>query len=269
MVSLFGILNLTPDSFSDGGAYADPVQAIARGLELVDAGAAVVDVGAESTNPDAEPVPAAEELRRLQAVVPGLLARGVQVSVDTHKPSVMTAMAGLGVQWLNDVRGFRSDESVAAAAASGCGLVVMFARSAQARAQRQDAPAATALAEMERFFGERVAALTAAGVARERLVLDPGMGFFLGSSPTPSLWVLKHLPALRRFGLPLLVSMSRKSFLGAVTGRPVAERGAATLAAELWAAMTGVDWIRTHDVRAARDALRVWTAIEAVGDAQG
>jgi dihydropteroate synthase type 2 len=173
----------------------------------------------------------------------------------------MRVMAAAGVDWLNDVGGMRDAAAVEAAAASHCGVVVMFARSSRARAERLAATADGLLSEQLEFFEDRLAALERAGVGRDRIVLDPGMGFFLGSAPAPSLMALRHLRELRTLGQPLLVSVSRKSFLGAITGRPVAERGPATLAAELWAAAQGVDWIRTHDVRALRDALAVTAAI--------
>jgi dihydropteroate synthase type 2 len=258
MVGLFGILNVTADSFSDGGRWLEPAAAIAHGRELHAGGADVVDVGAESTHPDAGPVPAEVEIERLLPVVQGLRAAGVPVSVDTRKPEVMRELGRRDVQFLNDVAGFRSAAAVAAAAAGRARLVVMFARD-----HTRDGAIGEAelLAAIEAFFADRVAALTAAGVDRSRIVLDPGMGLFLGPLPGPSLVVLQALPRLRAFGLPLLVSVSRKSFLGALTGRGVRERGAATLAAELFAAEQGVDWIRTHEPRALRDALAVWGAL--------
>jgi dihydropteroate synthase type 2 len=270
MVALFGILNVTADSFSDGGRWLEPAAAIAHGRELHAGGADVVDVGAESTHPDAAPVPAAVEIDRLLPVVQGLRAASVAVSVDTQKPEVMRELGRLDVQFLNDVAGFRSAAAVAAAAASKARLVVMFARDpvrdgARDRAREGALGGAELLAAIEAFFADRIGALTAAGVDRSRIVLDPGMGLFLGPGAEPSLAVLAALPRLRAFGLPLLVSVSRKSFLGALTGRGVRERGAATLAAELFAAEQGVDWIRTHEPRALRDALVVWGALRRAG----
>ncbi len=263
MVFVFGIVNVTRDSFSDGGRFLSVDAAVRQAERLVADGADVIDLGAESTHPDAEDVSADQELARLHPVVTALLDRGVQLSIDTNKPAVMAAMAAHGVAWLNDVAGFRSEAAVAVAAQCRARLVVMFARNEQARASRATGPAADLLAEALAFFADRIAALTAAGVDRERIVLDPGMGFFLGPGSAPSVAMLRQLPALRQFDLPVLVSVSRKSFLGELTGRAGAvaaplERGAATLAAELFAAQQGVDWIRTHDVRALRDALAVW-----------
>ncbi|HLQ36969.1 MAG TPA: dihydropteroate synthase [Planctomycetota bacterium] len=262
MVRLFGIVNLTRDSFSDGGRFLAADAAIAHARKLRSAGADVLDLGAESTHPDAEDVPAGVEIERLRPVVQALIADGAEVSIDTVKPPVMRAMVELGAQWLNDVSGFRDPEAVAVAAASRANLVVMFSRSKTTKATRENAPVDGLLAEQRAFFADRMAALQRAGVGRERIVLDPGMGFFLGSTPAPSLHVLEHLAELRDLGQPLLVSVSRKSFLGAVTGRDVGARGAASLAAELWAVQQGADYVRTHDVEALRDALLVWRAVQ-------
>lgn len=262
---IFGIVNVTRDSFSDGGRHFDPAAAVAHAEALAAAGADVLDVGAESTHPDAEDVDAATEIARLLPVVDALHGRGRSVSVDTCKPEVMSAMAARGVAWLNDVAGFRSPAAMAAVAAAPASVrfVAMFSRSEAARADRGERDPATVVAEIRAFCAERVTAFAAAGVARDRLVLDPGMGFFLGRDPANSLRVLRHLGALEREFGPLLVSVSRKSFLGAVTGAAVDARGPATLAAELSAARAGVSWIRTHDVRALRDAVAVERAIEA------
>ena len=268
MVRCFGIVNITRDSFSDGGCWLAPAAALAHAENLLAAGADVLDLGAESTHPDAEDVPAAEEIRRLEPVVGPLVARGATISIDTCKPEVMRAMSGLGVHWLNDVHGFRSEASLAAAAQAPAAVrfVVMYARNAGPRAQRQERECDGLLAELQAFAAERKAAFAAVGIGADRLVLDPGMGFFLGAQPGPSLHVLRHLPALVGGDLPVLVSVSRKSFLGALTGQPVGGRGAATLAAELWAARAGAAWIRTHDVRALRDG---WAVERAIASAPG
>ncbi|HEU4418958.1 MAG TPA: dihydropteroate synthase [Planctomycetota bacterium] len=259
----FGIVNVTRDSFSDGGRFLRPEAALEHANRLLADGADVLDVGAESTHPDAEDVSADEELRRLQPVVEQLLERGATVSIDTCKPVVMRAMTALGVHWLNDVGGFRHPAAMEAAAAAPAKVrfVVMFSRSQGPRAGRPDADAAPVLRELHAFFAERLQSFAAAGIARERLVFDPGMGFFVGRTAAPSLEILKRLSELRAFGVPLLVSVSRKSFLGEVTGRPVAERGPATLAAELWALRNGASFVRTHDVAALRAAWAVEQAI--------
>ncbi len=296
MVGIFGIVNVTRDSFSDGGRWLAAPDAIGRAERLLADGAEVIDVGAESTHPDAEDVPAAVEIERLAPVVDALCARGVAVSVDTRKPPVMQAMVARGVRWLNDVNGFRSAAAMAvvAAAPAAVRFVAMFARTASGRADRAGAPPGDVIAEITAFFRERVAAFGALGIARERLVLDPGMGFFVGPDAAASLRVLAHverwhaefaplldpgigfgkapkhnlellarMATFTQLGRPLLLGVSRKSFLGAVTGAAVGERSAATLAAELHLADAGVAWVRTHDVKALRDALAVRDAIRA------
>lgn len=265
MVRTFGIVNLTRDSFSDGGRFFTPDAALAQARRLRLDGADVLDLGAESTHPDAEDVPADEEIRRLEPVVTQLLADGAELSVDTCKADVMRRMLGLGVAWLNDVNGFRDPGALAAAAAapSHVRFVVMFSRSRTGRADRPRDDVGTLLDELRAFFAERVAAFARVGIGAGRLVFDPGMGFFLGRTAGPSLHVLHHLEELRSLGAPVLVSVSRKSLVGEVTGRAVDGRGPGTLAAELWAARHGAAWIRTHDVAAFRDAWAVESAIGA------
>ena len=264
-MEIFGILNVTRDSFSDGGRLLDPEAALARGLQLVEDGAHVVDVGAASTHPEAEDVSAAEELRRLGPVVEGLLERGARVSIDTFQPEVIARAAALGVDFVNDVTALADPRSVEAARPAACRVVLMHSTSARARAERESGLNRTGdpVAEILAFFERRLDDLAHAGIARERLVVDPGMGFFLSSEPGPSLSVLRGLDRLRALGLPVLVSTSRKSFLGEVTGAVVGERGAATLASELWAWRAGADYIRTHDPQSLREAIAVWEGIEA------
>jgi dihydropteroate synthase type 2 len=263
-VRIFGIVNVTRDSFSDGGRYLAADAAIAHAERLLRDGADVVDVGAESTHPDGENVPARDELARLEPVVRALVARGAAVSVDTRKPEVMRGAIALGAQWLNDVDGFRSAAAAAvvAAAPAHVRFVAMFSRTADGRADRAERDDTTLLAELRAFFAERVRTFANLGVDRSRLVLDPGMGLFLSRRNSGSLSVLKHLDVLQREYAPLLVSVSRKSFTALGSGVPPAERGPGTLAAELWAARAGVAWIRTHDVKALRAAFAVERAIE-------
>lgn len=257
-----GILNVTEDSFSDGGLHLEPGRAVERALELVAGGADLVDVGAASSRPGAIPVPVEEEIRRLDAVVGPLVARGIEVSVDTFAPATQLWAIERGVAWVNDVRGFPDPSVHAALAAADCGLVVMHSVQQTGPATRVDTRLGEVLDGIDGFFAGRIAELVDAGVSRDRIVLDPGMGFFLGRDPEISLEVLRHLAGLRaRFGLRTLVSVSRKSFLGQLTGRAVPDRGAATLATEIWVAAQGVDFIRTHDVRALRDALAMWAAL--------
>ena len=254
---VIGVVNLTEDSFSDGGRYLDPGKASEHALRLLADGADVIELGPASSHPDARSVASAEEIRRLQPVLERLQHGGCALSVDSYQPETQRFALTAGVDYLNDIRGFPDVGMYAALAASSARLIAMHSIQ-RGPATRQVTGAGPVLASIDAFFAARIEALTAAGVARERLILDPGMGFFLSGEPGPSLGVLRELPALReRFGCPLLVSVSRKSFLGALTGRAVRERGAATLAAEIFAAQQGVDYLRTHDVRALRDALAV------------
>jgi dihydropteroate synthase type 2 len=259
-------VNVSEDSFSDGGRFLAPAAAIAHAERLLADGADVIDVGAAASHPDAKRVPPDVEIRRLEPVVDALRARGAQVSIDTFAPEVQDWAVERGVAWLNDIDGFPDPERYPRLARARAKLVVVHSVQGRGRATRVATDVATLVPRIEAFLAERVAALEAAGVARERIVVDPGMGFFLGSNPEASLAVLRALPRLRaRIGLPLLVSVSRKSFLGALTGREIPERGAATLAAELFAASNGADYLRTHDVRALRDALAVARALAKEG----
>lgn len=265
MAAFWGILNLTADSFSDGGRYLGVEAALAHARQLVASGADAIDVGAESSNPAGQQVSAREEVERLAPIVTALVREGVTVSVDTVKPEVMGEALRLGASVINDVTGFRDPRSVEVLGAfPDARAVVMFASQSGPRAERRPRASEGLIDEIAQFWEDRVKAFTAAGVVRERLLLDPGMGFFLASNPEPSLTVLKHLPELRALGTPVLVSTSRKSFIGSTLGgRDVENRGAGTLATELWALAHGADVIRTHDVAALVDAWRLWRAIDA------
>jgi len=260
---LFGIVNITEDSFSDGGRYLDPSDAIAHAHALVAAGAQVIDLGAAASNIRAQPVSAAEEIRRLDPVIAALAAGGTQISVDSFLPEVQRFAVARGVAFLNDIQGFPDPSFYRELAAASCRLVVMHAVQGQGRAQQVELAADKVLDRIHDFFVGRLAALERGGIARERLILDPGMGFFLSNRPEASFRVLTRLGRLKRdFGLPVLVSVSRKSFLRAITGRASAlETGAATLAAEIYAAEIGADYIRTHDPGALGDALKIMAAL--------
>jgi dihydropteroate synthase len=267
MVRIIGIVNVTRDSFSDGGRFLSPRAAIDHALELAADGADLIDLGAESSHPDAEDVPADVQIERLTPVIERLKCAGLCVSVDTHRPAVMRRVLGLGADVINDITGFGDPEAVATVRDSDARLIVMHSRASRARAERRAADPETIVDEICVFFRERVAFLQQGGVARERLILDPGMGFFLSSNSDASLAVLRGLDRIAALGLPLCVSTSRKSFVGALLAdadgrpRPVAERGVGTLASEIWAVRQGARYIRTHDVRALRDALRVLESI--------
>jgi dihydropteroate synthase type 2 len=266
---LFGIVNVTEDSFSDGGRFLDFAVAIAHARTLAAAGAHVIDLGAAASNVDAKPVSAAEEIRRLDPLIAALQADGIAVSVDSFLPEVQRFAIARGVGFVNDIQGFPEPALYPELAAADCRLVMMHAVQGRGRAQRLELSPSEVWQRIVAFFRERLAVLERAGIARERIVIDPGMGFFLSSQPEASLEVLARLGELKReFGLPVLISVSRKSFLRALTGRSsAAELGPATLAAELFAAERGIDYIRTHDPGTLADALRVIAALRAAARA--
>lgn len=263
--AIFAIVNITSDSFSDGGKYLALEAALAHARELIAGSADVLDLGAAASNPDAEIVPPDVEIARLSPVVAALKAENISLSIDTFSPVVQRWALAEGVDYLNDIRGFPDASLYPELAASGAKLVVMHSVQG-GRATRAEMPQEEIFARVCRFFEARIAALTAAGIARERLILDPGMGFFLGTNPETSFEMLRRTADLKRaFDLPVLISVSRKSFLRKVTGRPPAESGPATLAAELFAILEGADFIRTHDPAAVNDAVIVWQALAEKG----
>lgn len=268
--AIFGIVNITEDSFSDGGRFLDAGAALAHARGLVAAGAQVIDLGAAASNVDAKPVSAEQEIRRLEPLITALNADGTAVSVDSFLPAVQRFAIAHGVEFINDIQGFPDASLYPELASANCRLVVMHAVQGRGRAQRLELGAREVWDRIGVFFRERVAALEQAKISRERIVLDPGMGFFLSSRPEASFYVLARLDKLKRaFGLPVLVSVSRKSFLRALTGRgAAAELGAATLASELEAASRGADFIRTHDPAALVDGLRVRAALRAAAAAE-
>jgi dihydropteroate synthase type 2 len=259
---MFGILNITEDSFSDGATYLAPDAALAHGRALMADGGDVLDVGAASSNPDAKPVAPEVEIARLAAVVPTLKAEGASISVDTFAPEVQRWALRQNFDYLNDIQGFPDAELYPALAASAAKLIVMHSVQGRGPATRVRVPAETLMDRILAFFEARVAALEAAGVARARLILDPGMGLFLGTDKDASFTVLRGIGRLKtEFGLPVLISVSRKSFLRRLTGRGPREALAATLAAEIFAVCQGADYIRTHEPRPLRDALITWAAL--------
>jgi dihydropteroate synthase len=260
---VLGVVNVTPDSFSDGGRFAAAESAVAHALALAAEGADLLDIGGESTRPGAEPVPAEEELARVLPVVEALAGRaGVPLSVDTSKAAVARECLRRGAHVINDVTSLAGDPEMAEVVrSSGAGAVLMHMQGTPATMQR--APHYDDVAEdVARFFESRLRDLAAAGLERERLVLDPGIGF--GKTLEHNLELLARLGELRRFGLPVCLGVSRKGFLGKVLGgRPVGERLAGSLAVACYAAVRGtVQIIRAHDVRATRDALEVIAAVE-------
>jgi dihydropteroate synthase len=262
---LVGIVNITEDSFSDGGRYLDPAAAIAQARRLVADGADIIELGAAASNIAAQPVSPEEEIRRLDPVIGALEAEGVPVSIDTFQIGTQRFALRRGVAYLNDIQGFPDPAIYPELAAASCRLIVMHAVQGRGRAQSVDIGPDEVWRRIHDFFAERIPRLAQAGIARERLILDPGMGLFLSNRAEASLRVLCGLSELKQaFGLPVLVSVSRKSFLSRLTGQEdPAQLGAATLAAELYAARRGADFIRTHDPAALRDALTVSGALEA------
>lgn len=256
---VMGIVNLTPDSFSGDGLAADTARAVERALAQIEAGADLLDLGAESSRPGAIPTPLDEELRRLLPVLQALEGCGVPVSVDTYKPEVMRAAIAHGAAMINDIYALRMPGALAAVADSDCALCLMHMQG-QPLTMQQQPGYANAVVEVRDFLAARVEAALAAGVATERLVLDPGFGF--GKTLEHNLQLLRRLPELALDGLPLLAGISRKSMLGALTGRPVEARQPASIAAALLAAQRGARILRVHDVAATCDALAVLSAVE-------
>jgi dihydropteroate synthase len=256
---LMGILNLTADSFSDGGRFGEPAVAIAAARRMVAEGTDILDIGAESTRPGAVSVPADEELRRLLPVIEALVDCGVPLSVDTRKPAVMRAVLAAGADMINDVAGFTAEGAIEAVAHASCALCVMHMLGEPATMQQ--APVyEDVVSEVEDFLRERLEALRAAGVSRSRIVVDPGIGF--GKTAAHNLQLIAALDELGALGQPILAGVSRKSLIGELTGRPVQMRLAGSLAAALAAVARGARLIRVHDIAETRDALLVWQAIE-------
>lgn len=255
---VMGIVNVTPDSFSDGGRHADAAAALAHCARLVEEGADMLDIGGESTRPGAPAVSVAEELARVLPVLEGARALGVPLSVDTLKPEVMRAAIGAGVDIVNDVQALRMPGALEAVAEStSVGVCLMHMRG-DPRTMQSQTRYDDVVAEVGAFLRERLAALVAAGIDAERVVLDPGIGF--GKTVEQNLTVLRRQRELLALGRPLLLGWSRKSTLGAVTGRPVGERLSASVAAALAAVHQGARIVRVHDVAATVDALKVWDA---------
>lgn len=255
---VMGIVNVTPDSFSDGGRHGDAARALAHCEKLVAEGADILDIGGESTRPGAAPVPLEEELARVLPVLDGALRLGVPVSVDTVKPEVMRRALAQGADIVNDINALRLPGALEAVAAHpDCGVCLMHMRGDPATMQQRPAYD-DVVAEVSDFLRERLQVLQAAGVSAERVVLDPGIGF--GKSVEHNLALMRRQRELLALGRPLLLGWSRKSTLGALTGRPVEERLPASVAAALASVQLGARVVRVHDVAATVDALKVWGA---------
>lgn len=254
---VMGVLNVTPDSFSDGGRFLDPTVAVAHAAEMAKQGADILDIGAESTRPYGDPVPVSEvdEKARLAPVVPAVVKLGLQVSIDTIKASIAAWAIDQGAAIVNDVWGLQGDPDMAPLVAKHrLPVIVMHNRDAAD-------PAIDIVADVIAFFTRSLEVAARAGVVRENIVLDPGIGF--GKTPEQSIICLARLAEFRRFGLPLLVGASRKRFINSVTPSPPDERIGGSIAAHLLAVQTGAAIVRAHDVAETVQALRVSAAIEA------
>ncbi|HEL4256934.1 dihydropteroate synthase [Stenotrophomonas maltophilia] len=260
---VMGIVNVTPDSFSDGGHHDTTEAAVAHGLKLVEEGADLLDIGGESTRPGAVPVSVEEELRRIVPVIEQLAARtSVPISIDTFKPEVMRAAVAAGAGMINDIFGLRQDGALEAAAAANVPVVLMHMQGEPGNMQA-DPHYDDVVAEVHGFLVQRLFAAEMAGIAKKHLVIDPGFGF--GKNTTHNMTLLARSERFLELGVPMLAGLSRKRSLGELTGREApAERVAASVAAHLIAVQRGARIVRVHDVAATVDALKIWQAVDAV-----
>ena len=260
---VMGIVNVTPDSFSDGGAHFDAAAAIAHGLRLAEEGADILDVGGESTRPGAQEVPVEEELRRVVPVIEGLAREtALPISIDTSKPGVMRAAVEAGAGILNDVYGLRREGALDAAAALGVPVVLMHMRG-EPRSMQAAPDYDDVAGEVHQFLAERIFAAEMAGIAKKNIIVDPGFGF--GKTTAHNLQLLAQLRRFTELGVPVLAGLSRKRSIGEITGRELpGERVAGSVAAHLVAAQNGAAIVRVHDVAATVDALKVWAAVAAL-----
>jgi len=257
---IMGVVNVTPDSFSDGGQYLDALAAIAHGLELEAEGAVILDVGGESTRPGAAPVAEDEELRRVLPVIDGLLGAGcrAQISIDTSKSGVAARALQAGATLVNDVTAFRGDPDIAAVVAEANAECCLMHMLGTPRTMQLDPHYDDVVGEIKAFLEERMAFAIAHGIAEDRIMLDPGIGF--GKTVEHNLELLRRLGELVELGRPVVIGTSRKSFLGKITGREVDDRVAATVATNVLAYERGARVFRVHDVAPVHDALKVTAA---------
>jgi dihydropteroate synthase len=254
-----GVVNVTPDSFSDGGRFFEASAAIAHARRLVEEGADILDLGAESSRPGAQPVSAEEELRRLLPVLQELKGVPVPISVDTTKPGVMRAAIDAGAAMVNDIGALRATGALETVAASDAGVCLMHMQG-EPRTMQHEPRYRDVVGEVAAFLAERVVAAEAKGIARERIAVDPGFGF--GKTVEHNFELLRNLDRIAGIGLPVVAGWSRKSTLGAITGRGAGDRLAASLAAALLAVQRGARIVRVHDVAATRDMLEVLAAFD-------
>jgi dihydropteroate synthase len=254
-----GILNVTPDSFSDGGHFQSLELAISHAEQMIAEGVDIIDIGGESTRPGTPPLPLEEELRRVMPVVYALRDCGKPLSIDTYKPEVMREAIAAGVDMINDINGFRAEGALSAVKESDCGLCIMHMQNAPENMQVKP-HYENVTKEVTDFLRERVTEMVQGGIERNRLCLDPGFGF--GKTLEHNVVLLKDIGRIsKELDLPILAGLSRKSMLGAITGKPVEQRMAASIAAALAAAAHGAHIVRVHDVAETVDALKVWHAV--------
>ena len=254
-----GVVNITPDSFSDGGRFLDSTKAVAHARQLAADGADIIDIGGESTRPGALPVSADEELGRILPVLEGLKDLGKPISVDTRRPQVMREALNAGASMINDIDALSAPGAMDAVASSQCAVCLMHKKGEPATMQR-DPHYDDVVEEVFAFLQGRVEDCERAGVPRDRLVADPGFGF--GKNMEHNLTLLRKLPRLGKLGVPLLAGLSRKSTIGKLTGRPMDERLAGSLAMALLALQGGAPILRVHDVKETRDVIAVWQAYD-------
>jgi dihydropteroate synthase len=265
---VMGVVNVTPDSFSDGGRFLEPAAAIRHGRQLLEEGAAILDIGGESTRPGAEPVSVQDELKRVIPVIEALASAGALVSVDTSKPEVMQAAAQAGAWMINDVRALQEPGALAAAAATNCRICLMHMQG-DPRTMQKAPTYGDVVNEVKAFLLARAQSCRAAGIGPERLVLDPGFGF--GKTVAHNLELLRRLPELAAAGFPVLVGLSRKSMIATLLGRtvppagPTHDRVHGSIALAVLAAGNGARIVRAHDVAATVDALKILAAVREGG----
>ncbi|MEJ1096631.1 MULTISPECIES: dihydropteroate synthase [unclassified Pseudoxanthomonas] len=260
---VMGIVNVTPDSFSDGGAHDTLEAAVAHGLKLASEGADLLDIGGESTRPGAEAVPLEEELRRVVTVIERLAKETpLPISIDTSKPEVMRAAVQAGAGMINDVYALRREDALDTAAALGVPVVLMHMQG-EPRSMQEAPDYDDVVGDVHRFLAERIFAAEMSGIAKKNIIVDPGFGF--GKNTQHNLTLLAQLERFAELGVPVLAGLSRKRSIGEITGRDVpAERVSGSVAAHLIAAQRGAKILRVHDVAATVDALKVWNAVAAV-----
>jgi dihydropteroate synthase len=254
-----GVVNVTPDSFSDGGLYLDPARAVAHGRELEEAGAAILDVGGESTRPGAEAVSLEEELRRVEPVVAGLVGGAAAISIDTSKAAVAAAALDAGAEIVNDVTALWGDPEMASLCAERGATVILMHMLGAPRTMQDEPRYEDVVGAVKAFLAERVESAVAAGVAEERIWLDPGIGF--GKTVAHNTELLRRLGELGELGRPLVIGTSRKSFIGRIDGSDASERLGGTIASSVLAAAEGAEVLRVHDVAEVGQAMAVAGAI--------